>query len=143
MLDRLSDPPENVIARRVAESVVDLLEVVEVDLGDAIREARSIDVRPHGAKVLLEPAPVAGAGQRVRPCRELQGVMQPLELDHVAVRLPAKAADPSELSEVPDLRLLKQDVPGQTRSEGHGEDDEKVTALVGREAAEVPTGEVG
>lgn len=73
------------------KTVVDRLQMIEIDLQQAVGHPRSADVRPDIAQILVEPSPVASAGQRVDPCRELQRLVDSFELDHVGGGMPAQA----------------------------------------------------
>ena len=133
-LERLDHLSQDLIAREVTEAVVDGLEVVDVDLDQAVGDARAMDVRPNGPEVLYQAAAVAGPGERIDPGGQLQRVMHPLELEHVGVGATSQRPDGLQLGEVVDLGTAQQDVSGQAGADGDDHDDEEVIALTGRES---------
>lgn len=64
-LSGLDHPSQDIIASEMVELVVDALEVVEVDLQQAIGGAVAVDMRADSGQVLAESSPVAGTGQGV------------------------------------------------------------------------------
>ena len=118
----------------MTELVVDPLEVIEVDLEEAVAHPGATDVGPYGAQVLVQPTSVAGAGQRVDPGGQLEGVVDALQLDHVGIRSASEGPDALELGEAADLRSLEEVVAGQARADRDDDHDEEVVALGGGEA---------
>ncbi len=83
--------------------VVDGLEMVEIDLEEADWPARASDPGTDRDEVLLELHPVADPGQLVGPGRDLEGPIDPLELDPLAVLTPVESGDRLHLAEGADV----------------------------------------
>ncbi len=129
----LHDLAQHVVAREVAQSVVDRLEVVDIDLDQPVCQRGSLDVGPDGSQVLDQATPIAGPGQWVDPRCQLEGVMDAFEFDHVGVRAAPQRPDVFQLREAADLGVLEQDVARQASPDRDDHHHEQVVALGGRE----------
>ncbi len=107
--ERSRDAPEEIVARLVAEGVVDVLEVVQVDhehraLGSVARHPLHL-----AGQLLLEAPPVEEAGQEIvvdqvlEACRQLLALRDVLDLRHEVERLATLISDQRDGQEHPEV----------------------------------------
>ena len=86
LAEPLRDAAQQLVARGVAEAVVDLLEAIEVDEDEPHALAVAVSLRERDLEAVLEEPPVREPGERVPVSEGVEALLERARLGHVAQR---------------------------------------------------------